>query len=94
MAYVMVQHNVENYDNWKRAFDDHASFRKGAGSMGGFIMRDEKDPNQLTVLLRWDNLSNARSFAESPELKEAMQSAGVTSPPIIAFLDEAARPTV
>jgi hypothetical protein len=36
-------------------------------------------------------LDNARRYAESPELREAMERAGVIGKPEILFLEEAAR---
>lgn len=94
MPYILVQHSVENYDKWKLAFDDHGTTRKSAGSKGGYVLRDETDPNQVTILLEWDNLANARAFAESDDLREAMQRAGVTGPPSVHYLNEGDKPSV
>jgi hypothetical protein len=55
----------------------------GAANRGGApgvsqIFRDVENPNQITVLLEWDNAENARKFASDPALKEVMQAAGVS----------------
>ena len=89
MAYILVQHTIEDYAKWKQAFDEHQPTREVSGSKGGFILRDANNPNQLTVLLEWDNLENARTFSSSDELREAMQRAGVLGPPTVSFLNEA-----
>jgi heme-degrading monooxygenase HmoA len=94
MPYILVQHSVEDYDKWKAAFDEQGATRRAAGSKGGFVLRNADDPNQITVLLGWDNLEKARAFAGSNDLREAMQRAGVTGPPTLYFLDEADRPSV
>ena len=93
MTYVLVQHTVEDYDKWKLMFDEHGT-RQAAGSKGGFVFRNADDPNQITVLMEWDNLDNARAFAGSDDLRESMQRGGVTGPPNVYFLEEADRPLV
>ena len=93
MPYMLVQHSVENYDKWKLIFDEHGATRQAAGSKGGVVLRNADDPNQITILLEWDNLENARAFAGSDELREAMQRAGVTGPPNVYFLDGEDRPS-
>jgi hypothetical protein len=40
------------------------------------------------VLLEWDVLERARQFAQSEELHEVMQRAGVVDHPAISFLKD------
>jgi hypothetical protein len=47
------------------------------------------NPNLVTTILEWDSVENARNFATSPGLKEAMQAAGVNSVPEVHFLNRA-----
>jgi heme-degrading monooxygenase HmoA len=90
MVYIHVQHTVEDFDRWKAAFDAHASTREAGGGTGkDQVLRDTEKPNQLTVILEWDELDKARQFAQSQELREAMQNAGVTGPPTVHFLKPA-----
>jgi heme-degrading monooxygenase HmoA len=87
MVYIQVQHKVEDYNRWKAAFDAHASAREAGGSTGtNYILRNVDNPNELVVVLEWDDLDRARQFAQSQELREAMQNAGVTGPPEVLFL--------
>ena len=91
MVHLHVQHKVEDYGKWKAVFDAQAPARKAAGGTGTeYILRNADNPNELVVVLEWDNLDNARQFSQSPELKEAMQNAGVTGMPEILFLESAA----
>jgi heme-degrading monooxygenase HmoA len=94
MPYILVQQPVEDYDKWKAVFDEHGPTRQASGSKGGFVLRNADDPNQITILLEWDNLDNARAFAGSDDLRETMQRAGVTGPPNVYFLDQVDRPSV
>lgn len=95
MPYMLVQHTVEDYEKWKAVFDEHGeAARRAAGSKGGLVLRSPDNPNQVTILLEWDSLENARAFANSDDLREAMERAGVTGAPSINFLDEADRLSV
>ena len=91
MAYMVVRHSVQDYDAWKSVFDSVRDLRKRNGEMSYQILREDNGSNALVALFEWDNLDNARRYAASPELKEAMQRAGVTGKPEISFLEEAAR---
>jgi quinol monooxygenase YgiN len=87
MATFIVHHTVEDYAKWKPVFDQHAATRKAAGSKGGTLYRSADNPNELLIVWEWDSLANARKFAESPDLREVMQKAGVMGRPDIHFLE-------
>ena len=89
MATMIVQNQVADYAKWKAAYDDGAALRKSGGEVSDDIYRDADDPNNVTIIFKWDSIENAKKFAMSPELKEAMEKAGVTGPPTISFLKEA-----
>jgi quinol monooxygenase YgiN len=78
-----------NFSEWKNVYDSAADLRTSFGGLSDRIYRDANDPNSLTVILNWDSIENAQKYAESPELKEAMQEAGVEGPPSVSFLKEA-----
>lgn len=91
MAYMFVRHSVQDYEAWKSVFDSGGGLRRRNGEKSYQILRQDNGSKELVALFEWDNLDNARRFAASPELKEAMQRAGVTGKPEILFLEEAAR---
>ena len=88
MASMLIQHQVKDYAAWKKVFDSSIDLRKSNGEISAQVYRDVSDPNQLTVINRWDSMTNAQKFALSPELKAAMEKAGVEGPPSIYFLNE------
>ena len=91
MPYILVRHKVEDFDTWKPGYEDHGVVRGASGCKGSQIMRNADDPNEVTILLEWDNLDNARKFAQSDDLREAMQRVGVVGQPDVYFLNEAGR---
>jgi quinol monooxygenase YgiN len=88
MASMLVQHQVKDFAAWKRAYDSMADLRKSSGELADQIYRDEGNPNSLTLVFKWDSLANAQKYASSPDLKAAMEKAGVEGPPQIHFLNE------
>ena len=92
MPYMLVRHKVDDYAKWKPVFDDHGDFRKANGEKSYQIFRPKGDPNDepnnLIILFEWDSLDNAKKFAQSESLWEAMKKAGVIGQPHIHFLEE------
>jgi heme-degrading monooxygenase HmoA len=84
---MLVQHQVKDYAEWKKAYDNLADVRSTNGELSEQIYRDASDPNKVTLVFKWDSLDNARRYAQSPELKAAMQNAGVESHSV-NFLNE------
>ena len=89
MPYMLVRHKVEDYEKWKPVFDGHQATRRESGGKGGFLFRNADDPNETIILLEWPDLEDARRFAQSEDLRETMQRAGVAEQPDIYFLEEA-----
>ncbi len=87
MPYLLVRHKVADYLKWKPVFDEHGATRQASGSRGGQLFRNGNDPNELVILFEWDDLEKARQFAQSEDLRQAMQRAGVADQPDIYFLE-------
>ena len=94
MPHLLIHHKVEDYDRWKKAFDEHAPMRQAAGSKGGYLFRSADNPNEVVMIMEMEDLDRARQFTESDDLRQAMQKAGVTGPPEILFLELDDRPSV
>ena len=91
MTYVLVIHKVEDYNKWKSAYDENGAMRKTYGSKGAFVFHNSNDPNHIVVMTEWKNMEKAKEFAESEELKIAMQKAGVIGQPAVYYLEEIER---
>jgi hypothetical protein len=85
---MFVTHEVKDFGNWKRVYDNFAATRKQLGVTGAGVYRNTEDPNQLTVTHQFADLKSAHAFADSEELKSAMQNAGVAGPPNIWFTED------
>jgi len=91
MPYMLIRHKVEDYAKWKPIFDEHSASRKTNGSRGSQLLRNADDPNELLILIEWEDLGKAKQWAGSDDLRQAMARAGVADHPDIYFLDEIER---
>jgi quinol monooxygenase YgiN len=87
MTQVMIRHKVENYADWKSAFDGFAETRKSGGEKSYRILHPSDNPNDLVLFFEWESVEKAETFLASSELKEAMQRAGVAGEPHVQFLN-------
>jgi len=78
MPYVLIQHEVGKYEAFEPVFMDDESRRRRGGSQKGRLFRSVLEPGKLVALFEWDTIENARRFAESYELREAVEWAGST----------------
>ena len=85
MTTLLVQHRVQDYDGWKRAFDGHAENRKSHGALGHRVVRDG---GAVTALIDFPDRHSAEDFVNDPALREAMDRAGVQGAPAITFTDD------
>jgi hypothetical protein len=72
MAYVLIEHLVGDYETFEKVYLDDGERRRRSGSRGGRVFRAADDPNDIIILLEWDDAQHARQFAGSLELHEAM----------------------
>lgn len=78
MPYSLARIKVEDYAKWKIAFDQLSVARKASGGVKkGILLRDADNPNDITILIEWDNLDNARKFIQSEVVKKSLKESGV-----------------
>ena len=86
MVYLMVQHRVENFQSWKKSFDQDEKILREAGCLRFGIYQSEQLQNNVTLFLEWDSTPNAKKFIESDRLKTIMKETGVIGEPQFHFL--------
>ena len=86
MQYVLIIHEVENYESWKKIFDKASDIRREAGERTYQVLKYASDPNKIVHFSSWTSIDDAKRFFESPELVKIRAEAGVKSPDFI-YLD-------
>ena len=88
-ATALVRHRVDNFDGWKKAYDEFASTQAEHGVRDHQVLRSIENPNDVIVTHAFDSGEAARAFFAMPELKEAMNKAGVNADSVeISYFDE------
>ena len=86
---TLVRHRVDDFDGWKKAYDDFASIQAEHGVRADQVLRSIENPNDVVVTHTFDSREAARAFFAIPELKEAMSDAGVNADSVeISYFDE------
>jgi hypothetical protein len=83
MVRLFVRHNVDDYEAWRRVYDEFDAQRGPLGVKGDAVFRSLDDPNDVTVWHDFDSDDAAGAFVASSELRDAMQQAGVRGEPQI-----------
>lgn len=84
MVYINLRLNVADYAKWRFGFDANESNRRSAGSTGvNQFYQDVENPNNVTLVLEWDEADRAQAFLNDPRTKETMDEAGVTGRPMV-----------
>ncbi len=87
MTTLSIHLKIAEYPKWRAAFDAMDPARRQFGQTSYSVFRSASDPLELTVHTQWPSLEQARAYAISPDLKNAMQKAGIISQPEVAFLE-------
>jgi heme-degrading monooxygenase HmoA len=83
---MLIRHKVADFARWKTGYDAHAPARTAAGLKQVHLLTNIDNPNEVVMLFAADDLNKAKAFATSPDLREAMQKAGVNDQPDVHFL--------
>ncbi|CAN5159258.1 hypothetical protein BH09BAC3_BH09BAC3_17260 [soil metagenome] len=81
-----VSHVVEDYNRWKKGFDEHGPIRTEAGLELRWIATDADDSTLVHVIFATDDIDKAKDVITSVDLKQKMKEAGVVSGPEIVVL--------
>jgi hypothetical protein len=91
VVYINLRLNVADFDKWLAAFHGFESYRKESGSTGvNQIYHDVDGPTNVTLIMEWDEVANAKAFLNNPQTKANMDEAGVTGRPMVVAVQRRA----
>lgn len=83
MPTLAVKITIGDYSKWRSGFDKAAPLRDKAGLKSVQIYKNADNPNAVLIWSETDDVAKAREVLTSPELRSAMQEAGVVGAPKI-----------
>lgn len=91
MVRLFIRHDVADYDAWRQVYDEFDATRRGMGVTGDAVFQSIDNPNDVTVWHDFETAEAAQALVSSPELRDAMQRAGVQGQPQTWLATEAER---
>lgn len=82
---MYVRHEVAGYAAWRKVYDAFAPDRRKLGVRSAAVFQSVDNPNDVTVTHDFKTAEGAKSFAASPQVKDAMEKAGVKGAPQIWY---------
>jgi hypothetical protein len=73
MAELLIRHRVGDYETFKKIFLEDQERRRATGSRRARVLLNADDPNDIWVVLDYDNVEQARQHAHTLELHEAIK---------------------
>lgn len=88
---MYVRHEVADYTAWRKVYDSFDATRRKLGVTGQAVYQSIDNPNDITVTHDFKTADKAKAFSLSPDLKGAMEKAGVKGAPQIWFATRAGK---
>ena len=74
---LLMTEKVKDWDAWKKEFDQNKQLRTDGGLIDRLIGHDTNDNKQVSIIFAVTDMTKAKAFLQSPELKEKMEKGGV-----------------
>jgi hypothetical protein len=77
---LSLRHRVQDFEAWKRVFDERLDARVAGRVVGHRLARSAADPNEVEVVMEFASRDDAEAYCaymDKPETREALARAGV-----------------
>ncbi len=82
---MIITHTVADVDAWLVAYDEAEGLRKASGIIGHAASHSLDDASTVVIYHQAEDFDTLRNFMGNPELRTALEAAGVTSPPDVNY---------
>jgi hypothetical protein len=86
---AVVQHQVADYDVWRKTYDGFGDVQKAGGVTRESVYRSNDDPNTVLIMHGFATTADAKKFLTGAALRDAMQQAGVQGQPRVEIYQDA-----
>jgi len=76
---------VKDFNAWRTSYNGHEKERASAGITNSKVFRSTDDQNDVVILADAADVSKARTWLGSSEMKTVMEKSGVVGSPRIHF---------
>ena len=80
---LTLHFKVKDFNAWRTSYNGHEKDRASAGITNGRVFRSPEDPNDVVILQDVADISKARTWYSSNEMKSVMEKSGVLGSPSI-----------
>jgi len=74
---LLIRYRIEDFDRYKRVFDNFGINRKQHGAAGHRLLRTSGDPQEMVLLLDFPSSDAAQAFLDDPKRPLALVEAGI-----------------
>jgi hypothetical protein len=82
---VTIHFKVKDFNSWRTSYNGHEKERASAGITNGRVFQGSNDPNDVVVLQDVADVSKARTWFASSDMKSMLEKSGVVGSPGIRF---------
>jgi hypothetical protein len=82
---LTVHIKVKDFSAWRTSYNGHEKERASAGITNGRVFRSPDDPNDVVILQDVADVSKARTWLTSNDMKAVMEKSGVLGSPNLRF---------
>ena len=82
---LTVHFKVKDFNVWHTSYNANEKNRASAGITNGRVFRSPDDPNEVVILQDVADVSKARTWLSSNEMKSVMEKSGIVGSPSIRF---------
>jgi|GEM_PF-1455528 len=75
--YIQVRYRVRDYARWRAVFDIDTAEQRRAGVFVRYVLCDDKDPNEITLIAQIKNREGVISLSRRKDLGTLIEKAGV-----------------
>ena len=82
---LTLHFKVKDFNAWQTSYNGNERNRTSAGITKSKVFRSTDDPNDVLLLQNVADVSKARTWLDSKEMKSMMEKSGVIGSPSIRF---------
>ena len=82
---LTLHFKVKDFNAWQTSYNGNEKNRTSAGITKSKVFRSTDDPNDLLILQDVADVSKARTWLGSSEMKAVMEKSGILGSPSIRF---------